>query len=114
MSSNAVFFGWNRSTAGREKLSNEHFADFLGFLGKLQSQGTITGFEPVFLAPHGGELNGFFLIRGEPSKLSVLLDSDEWLEHTTRALMHLDNSGYVRAYVGDAVQTVMNKWQKYL
>jgi hypothetical protein len=32
--------------------------------GGLQLQGTIKSFDTVFLDPHGGDLNGFFLIRG--------------------------------------------------
>ena len=28
MSSNVIFFGWNRSIPGRERLSAEHFGEF--------------------------------------------------------------------------------------
>jgi len=29
MSSNAIFFGWNRSLPGRERQSAEHFGEFV-------------------------------------------------------------------------------------
>jgi hypothetical protein len=110
MSSNTIFFGWNRSLPGRERLSAEHFQAFVQYLAGLQQGGSIAGFEPVFLEPHGGDLNGFFLIRGEPAKLDALLASDGWVTHMTRATLHLDGSGVVRGLMGDLVQQRMALW----
>ncbi len=108
----AIFFGWNRSVPGREHLSAEHFAQFLGYLDGLKSAGTITGFDPVFLRPHGGDLAGFFLIHGEPSKLHQLVDTSQWIEHYSRGLHHLEGSGYVFADTGSDVQKRMETWIK--
>ena len=36
MGFNTVFFGWNRSIPGRERLSGAHFEDFVGYLTGLQ------------------------------------------------------------------------------
>ena len=41
----------------------------------------------------GGDLNGFFLIRGESAKLDSLLSSPEWETHMMRAALHLQGSG---------------------
>ena len=90
MSSNVIFFGWNRSIPGREQMSAEHFQEFLGYLGGLQQAGAIDSFEPVLLSPHGGDLNGFFLIRGDNEALNALQASDEWLTHQTRGGQHLE------------------------
>lgn len=110
MSSNTIFFGWSRSLPGREHLSAEHFPQFVQYLAGLQQAGSIVGFEPVFLEPHGGDLNGFFLIRGEPTKLDTLQASDEWVTHMTRAMLHLDGSGAVRGMTGDLVNQRMALW----
>lgn len=110
MSSNTIFFGWSRSLPGREHLSAEHFQQFVLYLADLQQAGSIAGFEPVFLEPHGGDLNGFFLIRGEPTKLDALQASDEWVTHMTRAMLHLDGSGAVRGLMGDLVNQRMALW----
>lgn len=110
MSSNAIFFGWNRSLPGRERLSAEHFQQFVQYLAGLQQGGSIASFEPVFLEPHGGDLNGFFLIRGEPAKLDVVLASDEWVMHMTRAMLHLDGSGVARGLTGELVNERMALW----
>jgi hypothetical protein len=110
MSSNALFFGWNRPVPGREKMSAEHFGSFVQYLGGLQQKGTIKSFDTVFLDPHGGDLNGFFLIRGESSELDAVISSAEWIAHMTRALIHLDRSGVIRGVTGELVQQRMDLW----
>jgi hypothetical protein len=108
----AIFFGWNRSIPGREHISAEHFAQFTGYLGNLKSQNTITSFDPVFLRPHGGDLSGFFLIHGDVQKLHQLVETNEWIEHQTRGILHLEGSGYVFADTGNEVQKRMETWVK--
>lgn len=110
MSSNTIFFAWNRSLPGRERLSAEHFNDFVGYVGALQKAGTIQSYEVVLLNSHGGDMNGFFLIRGESSKLDALMASDDWNRHMMRALLHLDGSGAVRGVSGDLVMKRMELW----
>ena len=102
MSSNVVFFGWDRSIPGREQLSAEHFQEFVQYLGGLQQAGTIQSFEPVLLDSHGGDLNGFFLIRGESANLDALLSSEEWQTHVTRGALHLAGMGVVLLIVSFA------------
>jgi hypothetical protein len=112
MSSNAVFFAWNRSIPGRERLSAEHFPQFGQYLAGLQQKGTIQSFDTVFLDPHGGDMNGFFLIRGEPAKLDALVGSSDWITHMTRTLLHLEGSGAVRGLTGELIAARMDLWSK--
>ena len=114
MSSNCVLFGWNRSTPGRERLSAEHFQQFVQYLSTQQQKGTIKSFDTVFLDPHGGELNGFLLIRGESAKLDALLASNEWVTHQTRAVLHLEQTGVVRGVTGELVPERMDLWTKFI
>jgi hypothetical protein len=112
MESNVIFFGWNRSLAGREQLSSDHFNDFVEYLGGLHRSGSIESFDTVFLEPHGGDLNGFFLIRGDSASLDSLIASEEWSTHMVRAGMHLDRSGSVRGFTGESVITRMKLWNE--
>jgi len=80
----------------------------------LQGEGTIQSFEPVLLNPHGGDLNGFFLIRGEPDKLHAMLASEEWNRHQARALMHLEGSGFVAGVSGKRVRERMQLWSSFI
>jgi len=110
MSSNVMLFGWNRPIPGREKVSAQHFEEFVQYLGSLQQNGAIQSFEIVFLDTHGGDLNGFFLIKGEPAKLDAPIATTEWVTHMTRAAFHLEGSGVVRGVTADAVMERMQLW----
>jgi hypothetical protein len=114
MTSNAIFFGWDRSIPGREKISGQHFQEFVQYLGGLQESGAIQSFDVVFLNPHGGDMNGFFLIRGEGRKLIELMQSEAWVTHMTRATLHLQGAGAVLAATGDAVTERMRLWTSLL
>jgi len=114
MQPNVIFFGWNRSTPGREKISAQHFQEFVQYLAGLQQAGTIASFAPFFLEPHGGDLNGFFLIHGKPANLSDLMSSKDWAKHMMRASLHLDNVGTVTGFTGDAVTEQMELWTSLL
>ena len=110
MKANVMFFGWNRPIPGREKISAEHFREFVQYLGGLQKRGTIQHFEPIFLEPHGGDMNGFFLIKGEGNKLDELTGTDEWIKHTIRAGSHLQGAGFLRGVAGDLLMEQMKLW----
>jgi hypothetical protein len=114
MGNDVIFFGWNRSVPGREGLSAQHFQEFSQYLGGLQQAGAIDSFEAVLLNQHGGDLNGFFLIRGEGPKLNDLQDSDEWLIHQTRGGLHLEGSGAIRGVTGELVMQRMKLWAENL
>ena len=110
MGSSVILFGWNRSIPGREKVSGPHFDEFVKYLGGLQQKSAIQAFDVVFLDVHGGDLNGFFLIKGESAKLDALVSTTEWITHITRASLHTEGSGVIRGVTGDEVMKRMAIW----
>jgi hypothetical protein len=110
MGSSVIVFGWNRSIPGREKVSAGHFDEFVKYLTELQQKGTIQVFDVIFLDAHGGDLNGFALIRGEGAKLDTLVSTTEWITHMTRATLHLEGSGVIRGVTGDEIMKRMAIW----
>jgi hypothetical protein len=114
MTSNVLLFGWNRPLPGRETISSAHFNDFVQYLTGLQQSGGIGSFEIVFLDAHGGDLNGFFLLRGDAGQLDALQSSTDWIRHITRAAMHLDGVGAVRGATGDSVMARMEIWRSQI
>ncbi len=110
MGTNAVLFAWNRSIPGREAISAAHFDEFVKYATGLQQKGTIQSFDVVFLDTHGGDLNGFFLLKGDTAKLDALVASTEWVTHMTRASLHLEGAGAVRGVTGAAVMERMQLW----
>jgi hypothetical protein len=63
---------------------------------------------------HGGDLNRFFLIKGDPSKLDALQTTDDWIRHTTRASLHLEGFGTVRGVVGSEGMRRFQIWSSLL
>jgi hypothetical protein len=63
----------------------EVFNEAIQFWAGQLMKGNVEGFEPGRLTPHGGELAGFLLIKGEAAKLDQIKRSDEYLALNTRA-----------------------------
>ncbi len=114
MGSRVIFVGWDRSVPGREAISGAHFQEFVEYLGGLQQAGTIQSFQGVLLDPHGGDLNGFFLLQGEVDQLAALSGTEEWANHTTRAGMHLEGFGVVWGVTGEALMQRMALWNAHI
>ncbi len=77
------------------------FNEAAEYYSRLQQQGEIESFEPVLLEPHGGELSGFFLLRGDVDKLARVRGSAEFERLTLRAELIADHLGIVGAALGE-------------
>jgi hypothetical protein len=110
MSTNVIFYGWKRSVPGREHLSASHFEEYLSYLAGLQMDGVIESFDPVFLDPNGSGINGFVLIRVDPTRASQLLDRPEFNEHITRSMMHLEDPVLSCGVSGALLEDRMAQW----
>ena len=107
MADAGLFIGWGEVVRGRETEALEVFNETLGYYGRLQEEGSIESFEPVFLEPHGGDLGGFILIRGDAEKLSALRVSEEFTQFTIRAALYVDSMGVVGADLNERLQSQM-------
>jgi hypothetical protein len=107
MADAGLFIGWGEVVRGRETEAIEVFNETLAYYGRLQEEGTIENFEPVFLEPHGGDLNGFILIRGEAEKLASLRVSEEFTQIATKATLVVENFGIVGADLAERLQRQM-------
>ncbi len=109
-----LFIGWNRPIAGREKAAVELFGESMGYWGDLQKSGQIANFEPVLLGLHGGDLNGFVLIRGEREKLDAVRASSRFLDIVTRAGILCEGFGVVSGWTGEGVMAQMQRYQQFI
>ena len=112
MANHALFLGWNRPARGREEQAMKLWGKTMEYYGKLQAEGRIESFEPVILTAHGGDLNGFFLIRGDADKLSEIRHEDEFVDYTIEAGYCLDGFGIVTGYIGEALNDAFTRWSK--
>src|SRR5436309_7483530 len=100
-----LFVGWGNPVRGRENNAAKVFSEAGEFWARLQQEGEIESWEAVFLEPHGGDLAGFFLIRGDREKLGRIRVSDELNRLTIRAGQIVQSFGVVGAQLGDAIQS---------
>ena len=113
MANSVLFIGWNRSVAGREKQAMALFMKGMEYYDQLQKDGKIDSFEPVVLANHGGDLNGFILIRGDAAKLDEVRREDNFINFSIEASFCLENFGVISGYIGEAITNVFSEWGKH-
>jgi hypothetical protein len=107
MADSALFVGFGLPVRGRERQAISVFNEVIEYYSRLQQSGEIESFEPVLLEPHGGELGGFFLLRGDRDKLAHLRSSDEFARQTLRGQLIADNLGVVGAVLGERLISEM-------
>ena len=114
MADKAIVMGWNSPKPGREARAIALFERSLAFYGKLQIDGRIESFEPVFLSPHGGDMNGFILLRGDADKLAALRGDDEFLQIVVEAGYCLEGFGVIDGFIGGGIQKFLVHWNKLI
>jgi hypothetical protein len=112
MADYALFIGWGSVVRGREELSLQVFQETVAFWGRAQQDGQVAGFEPFFLEPHGGGLNGFMLIYGDREQLDRLRASEAFERIMLRADAVVEELGVVTAYAGEALARQMGRFQE--
>lgn len=112
MAGDVLFLGWGDVKTGREKLAVDLFGEAVEYWGRLQQEGQIESFEPFFLAAHGGDLGGFFIVRGERAKLAQVRFSEEFELLLLRVTTLLNNVGVIAAYTGDSLAQQMSLYQQ--
>lgn len=110
MADAAVFIGWGEVVRGREQKALAVFAETVAYHARLQQEGKIESFEPVILQPHGGDLQGFVLLRGTAEGLDEVLRSDEFQDHVFKAQLVANNVGVVRAAIGTSLSEGMARY----
>jgi hypothetical protein len=112
MADEALFLGWGEVVRGRERKAVEVFNESVQHYAQLQQDGELEGVEAWFLAPHGGDLAGFMLLRGERERLDEIERSPEFERLQTRAGMIVDRVGVVHAYTGEALGRLMGQFEE--
>jgi len=65
----------------------------------------------LLLAPHGGDLNGFVILRADRKALADIRFSDDFERLLARAAAIVESPGVVPAYSGDALARQMGIFQ---
>jgi hypothetical protein len=102
-----LFIGFGWPVRGREQKAAQVFNEAVDLWGRLQQEGQIESWDAIFLEPHGGDLGGFFLLRGEQDKIAQVRGSDDFVRLSARAQLIVENYGVVGAETGARIQTQM-------
>jgi hypothetical protein len=76
MAKGALFDGLGAPIPGREKSAHGVLEEAGRYCARLQQEGRIGSFKWVALEPHGRDLEGFVLVRGEKEELAQLRVDD--------------------------------------
>jgi hypothetical protein len=112
MADAGLFIGWGKVVRGREAQAVDSFNATVDFLGRRQGDGRIESFEICFLDPHGGDLDGFMLVRGSTEQVNALHGDEEFMRHVLRADLVVESLGIVHAYLNEAIAEQMAMYQQ--
>jgi hypothetical protein len=112
MADGGLFIGWGAPITGREAKGLEVLSESLAYYGRLQEQGVIESFETAILEPHGGDLQGFILLRGSEERLAQLRVDDEFVRLSTRASLIVEGVGVIGAALGDGLEQAIGTYQQ--
>ena len=113
MADHGIFIGWGDVVVGRERQAEKVFGEAIAFFTQQQERGSIESFEPALLRPHGGDLNGFMLIRGELDDLHDILGSLGWERLSARSSAIVDGFGVIAASLGAETLRLVQTTQGY-
>lgn len=114
MNKSALFVGWGALIPGREDTGGTVLNESLGYLELLKNQHLIDSFETVALAPHGGDLAGFVLVKGDKDSIVALQSSEEFKRISTRILRVHTGVRTVTAYTGAELGDYLALWNEPL
>jgi hypothetical protein len=114
MADAALLIGWTRPVQGRESGAHAKLGEMIAWLLSLQMTQKIESFESVMLRPHGGDLNGFFLLRGDRGKLADLRETEQFRDWEAWGSYALEGFGVAEAALGKAFKDVLDRQGKFL
>ncbi|GHO47790.1 hypothetical protein [Ktedonospora formicarum] len=112
MAKGALLVGWGEIIPGREKAAAATLNAAMHYCIRLQREGKIESFEAIALEPHGSDLNGFVMLRGEKESIARLRVEDEFTSIIVGVQLVHRHVRVVGAYVGAEMQSLFAMWDE--
>lgn len=112
MATGTLFVGWGSIIPGREKTASRVLGEAMGYLEGLKAGGVIESFDVVLLEPHGGELEGFVLVKGDRQALAQLRVDASFVKIVVGVQLVHAKVGVVGAYSGAEVPSMLQHWDE--
>jgi len=109
MATACLFIGWDRPNAGMYKEGMSALNESRAIIKNWQKAGWFESYELIGLTAHGGDLNGFILLKGERAKLDELRRTDEFEGFVMRLGTLLTKLGVVPGLTEDGIDAVMKR-----
>jgi hypothetical protein len=107
MAQGTLFVGWGAIIPGREKVASKVLGEAMGYLQALKATGTFESVDVVLLEPHGGELEGFVLVKGDKAKLAELRVDESFIKVIVGVQLVHSKVGVVGGYSGAEMQSLL-------
>ncbi len=112
MAAAALFIGFGQPARAREPQALDLLNEVLGLYSELAETGQIESFEPALLDPHGGDLNGFLLVRGSREQIDALRAREDFQRTVARAGLVLEGFGVVQAHIGEGLDARLSIYEQ--
>ncbi len=112
MAAAALFIGFGQPARAREPQALDLLNELLGLYSELAETGQIESFEPALLDPHGGDLNGFLLVRGSREQIDALRAREDFQRTVARAGLVLEGFGVVQAHIGEGLDARLSIYEQ--
>lgn len=106
----ALLVGWGPIIPGREKTAAQVLDEAMHYLTAAKEQGRLDTIDVVLLEPHGGDMHGFVLLRGEQDALARLRHEPEFLRTIVAVQLVHEKVRVTGAYTGAEMQALMQIW----
>ncbi|MGE5694032.1 MAG: hypothetical protein ACM4D3_02015 [Candidatus Sericytochromatia bacterium] len=114
MAEAGLFIGWGDAVKGSEKRALEAYGDTMEYFGRLHQEGRIEHFEVVVLGPTGGDVGGFWLVRGTAEQIDAVRRSEEYEQLVQRVQLIVTGLRIADAFVDEGLVRVMGQYQKLI
>jgi hypothetical protein len=112
MAEAGLCIAWGDAVKGTEKRALGAYSDTMQYFGRLQKEGRIESFEVVILGPTGGDVGGFWLLRGTAEQIDSVRRSEEYEQLIQRVQLIVTGLRIADAFVDEGLARVMGQYQK--
>jgi hypothetical protein len=107
-----LFIGWGEVVRGREDRALDVFNETVEMYGQMQADGRIESFDLALLNPHGGELQGFAMLRGSEAQIDAVGRDEDFQRVITKASLIVDDLGIIPAAINEGLARAMAIYQE--
>lgn len=108
----ALLVGWGPIIPGREATAAQVLDEAMHYLTTVKEQGRLDTIDAVLLEPHGGDMHGFVLLRGDANALVRLRCEAAFVRTIVAVQLVHEKVKVTGAYMQAEMQALMQMWDE--